>query len=39
MPFLVVGGNAVILLGIPRFTRDIELLITDVSLARLQSIL
>ncbi|MDD5260894.1 MAG: nucleotidyl transferase AbiEii/AbiGii toxin family protein [Methylacidiphilales bacterium] len=30
IPFLVVGGNAVILLGVPRFTRDIDLLITDV---------
>jgi hypothetical protein len=29
LAFLVVGGNAVILLGVPRFTRDIDLLITD----------
>ncbi len=29
LPFLLVGGNAVILLGIPRFTRDIDIMITD----------
>lgn len=29
LPFLLVGGNAVILYGVPRFTRDIDLLITD----------
>ncbi|NJK92203.1 MAG: hypothetical protein HC904_10460 [Blastochloris sp.] len=29
LPFLIVGGNALILLGVPRFTRDIDLLITD----------
>lgn len=29
LPFLVVGGNAVILYGVPRFTRDIDFLITD----------
>ena len=29
LPFLLVGGNAVILWGVPRFTRDIDLLITD----------
>ena len=27
--FLLVGGHAVILWGVPRFTRDIDLLITD----------
>jgi hypothetical protein len=29
LPFLLVGGNAVILWGVPRFTRDIDFVITD----------
>jgi hypothetical protein len=29
LPFLLVGGNAMILWGVPRFTRDIDLLVTD----------
>ena len=29
LPFLLIGGNAVIRYGIPRFTRDIDLLIPD----------
>ena len=30
LPFLLVGGNAVILHGVPRFTRDVDIMITDV---------
>jgi hypothetical protein len=30
LPFILVGGHAAILLGVPRFTRDIDFLITDV---------
>jgi len=33
LPFLVVGGHAVILLGVPRFTKDLDLLIPDTHLA------
>ena len=29
LPYLLVGGHAIILYGIPRFTRDVDLLIPD----------
>lgn len=33
LPFLIVGGHAVILYNVPRFTRDIDLLIPEQALA------
>lgn len=39
LSYLIVGGNAVILLGVPRFTRDIDLLITDTHRQAWQSLM
>ncbi len=34
LPFLVVGGHAVILYNVPRFTRDIDLLVPESAMAQ-----